>query len=185
MLNTILGAFSSGVAASTSSYESIATATGTGSSGTITFSSIPSTYASLQIRSTFFTVAYGTPNVNVQLNGDTGTNYAFHWLRGTGSVNATGSASSANMRLVPSSIDMDSTYPTVAIMDLHNYASTTQNKTIRSFGGSDGAAYFASGTIALLSGLWLNTNAVTSITISLGAGNFSTNSTFALYGIKG
>jgi hypothetical protein len=121
----------------------------------------------------------------VQLNGDTGTNYAFHWLRGTGSVNATGSTSSANMRLVPSSIDMDSTYPTVAIMDIHNYASSTKNKTIRSFGGSDGADYFASGTVALLSGLWLNTNAVTSITISLGAGNFSTNSTFALYGIKG
>ena len=33
-----------------SSYESIASATGTGSSGTITFSSIPSTYQSLQLR---------------------------------------------------------------------------------------------------------------------------------------
>lgn len=169
----------------TSSYESIATATGTGSSGTITFSSIPSTYASLQIRCTFFTAAYGTPNVNVQLNGDTGSNYAFHWLRGTGSIHVTGQNSQSNMRLVPSSIDMDATYPTVAIMDIHDYASTTKNTTIRSFGGSDGDTYFASGTVGLLSGLWLNTNAVSTITISLSAGNFSTNSTFALYGIKG
>jgi hypothetical protein len=181
----ILGITASSILKVTSSYESIASTAGTGSSGTITFSSIPATYASLQIRSNFFTAAYGTPNVNVQLNGDTGSNYAFHWLRGTGSVGTTGQASQTNMRLVPSSIDIDSDYGVAAIMDIHDYASTTKNKTIRSFGGSDGDVYFASGTVALLSGVWLNTNAITSITIFLGAGSFSTNSTFALYGVKG
>jgi hypothetical protein len=89
------------------------------------------------------------------------------------------------MRLVPSSIDIDSDYGVSAIMDVHDYASTTKNKTMRSFGGSDGADYFVTGTVGLLSGLWMNTNAITSITIALGAGNYSTNSKFSLYGIKG
>jgi hypothetical protein len=172
-----------------SSYESIASATGTGSSGTITFSSIPATYASLQIRSNFFRTAYGTPSVLVQLNGDTGTNYAFHWLNGNGTTASALGRSTADsvtsMRLIASTPDIDATYGSAAILDIHDYASTTKNKTIRSFGGFDGNDYFGTGFIGLLSGLWLNTNAVTSITISLSSGNFSTNSTFALYGIKG
>jgi len=42
------------------------------------------------------------------------------------------------------------------------------------------------GTIALSSGLWMNTAAVTSMSISMIDGTaFNTNSRFSLYGIKG
>ena len=83
MLNTVLGSLSSGVAASTTSYESIASyAPSSGSS--VTFSSIPSTYKHLQIR----WMAYSGVGVNLslQFNGDTGNNYADHWISGDGST---------------------------------------------------------------------------------------------------
>jgi len=57
------------------SYESIASASGTGSSGTITFSSIPSTYTHLQIRG-IGRNSYPSTQVNVRFNSDTGSNYA-------------------------------------------------------------------------------------------------------------
>ena len=49
--NSIAGFLGTGVAASTSSYESIATTTvGAGGSSSISFTSIPSTYTHLQVR---------------------------------------------------------------------------------------------------------------------------------------
>ena len=75
--NDFLGANSAYIP---SSYESIASATGTGSSKTITFSSIPSTYASLQIRINGFTSS--SDNWNIRINGDSGTNYTTHYIVG-------------------------------------------------------------------------------------------------------
>jgi hypothetical protein len=48
--------------------------------------------------------------------------------------------------------------------------------------GTDGNG---SGAIFLGSGLWMNTAAVSTITITSAAGNFDQYSSFALYGIKG
>ena len=69
------------------SFESIASASGTGSSGTITFSSIPSTYKSLQIR-IFAQSNAGTAarSLYIQTNNDTGSNYVRHDLTGDGSA---------------------------------------------------------------------------------------------------
>ena len=186
-MSLILGILDSGAAAGGgTAYESIATATGTGSSGSITFSSIPATYKHLQVRCNFFGTAYNTPVTTVRLNGDTGSNYAWHNMRGTGtSVVANSGASAVNMRLMPGSPDIDTNYGHVAIIDVIDYASTTKNKTMRAMAGTDGSSYFAAGLIGLGSGHWRNTNAVTSLTIFMDSGNFSTNSTFALYGIKG
>ena len=66
------------------SYESIATASGTGSSGTITFSSIPSIYTHLQIRA-IGRNSYPSSQTNVRFNSDTGSNYANHMLYTDGS----------------------------------------------------------------------------------------------------
>ena len=81
MLNTILGTLSSGVAASTSSYESIATVNSTGSSVTLTFNSIPSGYASLQIRGLYS----GDGGFLMTINGSSSAIYAQHLLKGDGS----------------------------------------------------------------------------------------------------
>ena len=161
----------------TGSFESIATATGTGSSGTITFSSIPSTYVALQIR--LLARSSSDPFIAIRLNGDTAGNYTYHGLVGDGAaVTAPSATAQTSSRSV---VITASTYSGAGIIDIHNYASTTQNKTIRSLSGQDSNG---SGSARLYSGLWLSTAAVTSISL-INSGNFTTDSTFALYGIKG
>jgi hypothetical protein len=185
LLNTVLGSLSSGVAASTSSYESIASQAISGTN-TLTFSSIPSTYKHLQIRYlSIFTVA----NVQIRMgfNGDYGSssNYTRHYLYGDGS--ATGASGSANFPFTYAKQDINAastTYPWVGIIDIIDYASTTKYKTTRVLCGGD-ANSAGTGDIQLNSGLWQDTTAINSITLQLSSGNYSSGSTFALYGIKG
>ena len=162
---------------STNSYKSIASANGTGSSATISFTSIPSTFQHLQIRFSAYTSA--AANINVRFNSDTGTNYAYHQLVGDGS-----SASAAG---VSTSSVMYGGYITasqygVGVIDLLDYANTNKYKTMRSLHGSDANG---SGLVLLRSGLWQNTNAISTIELISTSGNFTTASSFALYGIEG
>jgi len=170
-----------------SSFESIATATGTGSSGTITFSSIPSTYKHLQIRFIVFSNVDGS-NVGFQFNGDTGNNYTQHQLYG-GTYPTTAAkganANTAQPKGWAGSYDAGTrgSYPTVGIIDIVDYASTTKYKTVRVLVGTDTNGT-ANQEVTLDSSLWLNTAAINSITLLIG-GNYTTSTQFALYGIKG
>jgi hypothetical protein len=188
LLNTVLGSFSSGVAASTSSYESIASATGTGSSGTITFSSIPSTYKHLQIRYIGRTdQANFTRNLSLRFNSDSGGNYANHYLEGTGSAASASGSTTQTAILMNNSVygaSVASDILGVGVLDIHDYASTTKYKVVRFFTGLDNnnTSY---GRVNLQSGLWLSTTAINSISFLTSTGNFTTQTQFALYGIKG
>ena len=180
MLNTILGSLSSGVAASTSSYESIASVTAAGGETSITFSSIVGTYASLQLRVNGKANAAAVAIGGIQFNGDTGSNYSWHRLNGDGSsAAATGNNGVTSMQAIwlP---DNSSSYFGTAIVDILDYASTTKNKTTRTFNGYDTNG---AGRVQLFSGARYSTSAVTSITITIDA--LYSGSTFALYGIKG
>jgi len=187
--NSIAGFLGTGVAVSASSYESIATATGTGLSGTITFSSIPSTFKHLQVRVLGRSTYAGTQDdFNIRLNGDTGSNYSQHALGGNGgSVGAFGAASqtlggSTNYAWLPGATAAASIMG-VSIIDIVDYENATKYKTMRGFCGAD---FNGSGSSNLWSSAWLNTAAVTSITLLTNStGFFTTTSTFALYGIKG
>ena len=169
-------------------FESIATATGTGSSDTITFSSIDQTYSSLQIRYIARAVATGIVNVRVLFNGAS-TTFGSHQLMGwyTGTADTVSASGLANDNLYSGGYAagtslLASTYG-VAIIDIHNYSSSTQNKTIRTFTGLElnGAA---NQRVALQSAVWVSTSAVTSISLTTNGSAFDTNSRFALYGIK-
>ena len=166
-------------------FESIASATGTGSSGTITFSSIPSTYTSLQIRGIMRTD--GGTTANIILNGDTGSNYASHQLYGDGTAAGAGGVASStsitNGGILGYGSAAAANLVGVFILDIHDYASTTRNKTTRIFTGRDdnSTATF----LRLGSGLWMSTAAVTSVSIVAASGNFTNQTSFALYGIKG
>jgi hypothetical protein len=153
---------------------------GTGSSAVITFSNIPQTYQHLQIRGLYSTNGWG---VALTFNGNTSANYARHRLRGDGSAaSAAGSSSRSN-------VDLDSGGSgagqfTGIILDIHDYTSTSKNKTIRVISGQE--LNGTGGRIDLLSGLWINTSAITSITLTADNSEpFTTTSTFALYGFKG
>jgi len=125
-------------------------------------------------------------NIYLQFNADTGANYAHHVLYGqNGAVGAIGSASTT---LINASVWASGAagvgFPTVSLIDIIDYASTTKNKTVRTFSGSDNNNS-SQGDVELLSGLWASTSAITSIKITLTTGNFDSGSSMALYGIKG
>jgi hypothetical protein len=180
-------------------YESIATAVGTGSSGTVTFSSIPSTYKHLQIRMMAKSSYTGGSEplywqAVVRPNGDSSSsNYTFHQLRGNGSAaSAAGSGSGAydGVYVVAAANSNYSGYSDiygVAIIDIEDYASTTKNKTVRAISGvNNNLSTTGSGAVILNSSVWLNTSAITSLTIfEGGAYNWLSGSVFSLYGIKG
>lgn len=178
-------------AAAGPAFESIASASGTGSSDTITFSSIPSTYQYLQIRMVgkgTSTGSAGTNDAFLTFNNDTGTNYVYHALYGDGSsagVDAATSQSSIRIsRVVASSNAANNNIRGFSIFDIHDYASTTKNKTVRNISGTDTNGV-ASSEMWLTSGLWINTSAINSITIkSTGTGSWATSTVISLYGIK-
>ena len=187
--NFTLGTFSQGAAGGGGAFESIASATGTGSSGEITFSSIPSTYQHLQIRGIArSSQASHITLMRMRLNGDTGNNYAQHTLYGNGSTVGvdTNTSDSEIQWVAPIPAASSATNVIGAfIIDLHDYASTTKNKTVRVFSGDDNNTANTDYQVFLKSGLWMNTSAVTSITLRLSGVNFTTQTSIALYGIKG
>jgi hypothetical protein len=171
------------------SFESIASQTLSSSSSTVTFSSIPGTYKSLQIRA----ILRDTNATNsdygfaIRVNSDTGSNYAFHNLYGDGSAPATFSTASASRIISIFGAPLDGTTASTfgsTIIDIHDYASTTKNKTIRGFAGSNTNTTATNFGVALFSGLWMSTSAVTSISIISEGTSFKSGSTFALYGIN-
>lgn len=178
MLNSIVGVLTPNIILS--DFESIATTTvGAGGQATITFSSIPSTYKHLQIRA----MAQSTTGnqIDMTFNGDTANNYAGHQLEGTGSAASSSSGTTrANMFSIVY-MPGTSSSPAAAIVDVLDYASTNKNKVVRSLRGWDNNS---SGNIALVSGLWMNTSAVTSITLTARTGTIDQYSTLALYGVK-
>lgn len=166
----------------TNSYESIATVTG--STGTITFSSIPSTYKNLQIRMSAASTNGTVADAYIRFNSDSAGNYFCHQVRGGGgSINGqTYSYTTQNQMVITSNIGQSGTMQNGAICDILDYTNTSKNKTIRSFTGYDTNG---GGEIILWSGAWNNTSAINRIDITLSGGSFYSDSIFALYGIKG
>ena len=187
MLNVISGLLGNGVAASTTSYESIATVTVGSPQSAITFSSIPSTYKHLQIRGIArSTRAASGSYVKIQANSDTGNNYANHGLYGTGSAAgayAVTTTDHAGEAYITASSDLASTFG-ISVWDILDYTNTSKYKTVRALTGAD--VNGTNGQVRFASGVWLSTSAITTVTLTDGNGaNFDQYSTFALYGIKG
>lgn len=176
----IPGIIASSYPRASTAFESIATATGTGSSGTITFSSISSSYQHLQLR--IFGDASANDWIYIRFNNDTGTNYARHVLSGNGSTVSAGGLASTNATRIMEMPATTTSGLAGGIIDIHDYASTTKNKTVRSFNGYDDNG---SGYVYLMSVLWNNTAAINRIDLVMASGNFSTDTRVALYGIKG
>jgi len=172
----------------TNSYESIATVTvGSGGQSSISFSSIPSTFKHLQIRGIGRTTNSGTlGNPGINFNGDTNANnYTLHILYGDGSSASAygGGAGSGTDTSITTGSSAGASIFGVAVIDVLDYASTNKYKTVRSLTGAD---LNGSGTIRLYSNLWMNTAAISSLTLTPSASaSYSQYSSFALYGIKG
>ena len=165
-------------------FDSIATTTvGSGGASSVTFSGIPSTYTHLQVRVLArSTQATTQAHAFWRFNSDTGSNYAFHGVYGSLGTAASFATTTTTGNLLdgePGSSIASGIFA-VSIVDVLDYANTNKYKTSRVITGWDGNG---SGNIAMHSGLWMNTNAITSITFYNGT-NFTEYSSFALYGIK-
>jgi hypothetical protein len=157
-------------------YEPIATTTVSGGSTTsVTFNSIPSTYTDIVIIG-LASVDTNAANLWLRLNGDSGTNYSCTRLFADGASvysDRYTSISQLNIGIIGES----STAFTTHIINVQNYANATTNKTAIARSG------YATGYVDSYVGLWRNTNAINSIQISSGQ-NFRSGSIFTIYGIK-
>jgi hypothetical protein len=171
------------------SFEHIATVSGT-STATISLSSIPSTYKHLQVRFTGrTTLSTSGVQMYIRANSDTGGNYSNHVLRRNGTSGVIGSYNltsymSSNVELIPGS-DEGANIVAAGIIDILDYKETTKFKTFKMSAGL-GTKYVSSlFQNVLMGGNWRSTSAIDSLQFTLYSGNWSTLSTFSLYGIKG
>lgn len=179
-----LGLLSQGGGAAAGAFEQIQTISGTGSSGVIDFTSIPSTYKNLQIR---FTAKNSASNQGIllTLNNVTTANYTRHYLRGDSINTGAGVAFSANNINLLDAMATSTTANvfSMGIIDLQDYAVATKNKTVTARYGLVEA--YSTSRVYLASGFLNATTAISRVTLTTSGGNFATGSRFTLYGIKG
>jgi hypothetical protein len=151
-------------------YEPIETETLGTTESSVTFSSIPGTYTDLVL---VFAGTVGIlDNNNVTFNGDTGSNYSVTRLVGNGST----ASSSRGSNLNAIQCGEIATSQSNDIIQIQNYSNSTTYKTL--IHRSNNTSQFLKASV----GLWRNTAAITSITITNG-GTYQIGSTFTLYGI--
>lgn len=173
-----------GGGAAAGSFELISTASGTGSSGVIDFTSIPSTYTHLQIRYTAKNTSTNA-DLNITFNNVTSASYARHHVLGNTTAISSGNSTSATSISLLDAVAPSTTANVTAngIIDILDYANANKNKTLRAFYGVLQA--YTTSRIYLASGFLDSTTAISRVTLTASGNNFSTASRFSLYGIKG
>lgn len=150
---------------------------------TVTFSSIPQGYTDLVLVGSVNTSSEGG-SVVVRFNSDTGNNYSFTFLYGTGSTAASSRISNGSNIYVqgiaygsPSAANLFMPF----ITQIQNYSNTSTYKTVLTRANGNQTA---GSDVESMVGLWRNTNAISTITLTNNnSSNFSIGSTFSLYGI--
>jgi hypothetical protein len=155
-----------------------------GSAASVTFSNLAqySDYQHLQIRMVGVTSA--DSNVRFRLNGDTGNNYAFHNLYGSGSgTPISGAVTSTNGGYLGySKLTATNSICFGAVLDLLDAYETNKYKTGRC---SYGNRHSSTDPLVMLnSSLWQSTNALTQISFYPESGTLNAGSRFSLYGLK-
>ena len=150
----------------TGTYAPIASITLGSSASSVEFSSIPQDYRDLVL---VMDCSVGTSSIEITLNADSGSNYSRVGIYGTGS--AQGSFSSTYTAML-----MGAQTENLNILQFMDYSATDKHKTslLRS--------KVASSEVVATAYRYASTSAITSIELS-GGGNFTSGSTFALYGI--
>ena len=184
-MTPILGIMASQISGhlETGAFESIATVTASGGETELIFTSIPSTFKSLQIRGTARRDGTGSFYPNITFNSDSGANYSQHRLIGNGStLVASGGASTTYVWVPPmtSNTYLTNNYGVINV-DVLDYASLDKFKTVRIIGGFDNNG---SGNLTLASSVWQSTSAITSIRFYPSGDIFEAGSTYALYGVN-
>ena len=172
-------------------YDLLETQVLTSSASSVTFTGLDTLaagYQHLQIRGTVRKDG-GTgefaDNMQFVFNSDTGTNYAYHFLFG-GAVVVQSSSVTNDDSIQIANVVPRTTAPAglfgAFVTDILDFSSPSKNTTTRTLSGSISAN---EQDVALSSGLYISTSAITTIAISPTVHNFVAGSRFSLYGIKG
>ena len=170
-------------------YDLLETTTLSSSASSVTFSGLGSysDYAHLQIRAVVreSSGAGGYTNSQLTLNGDTGSNYSWHYMGGQGSsVSSVGYGTQPNVRLqsfAPGDGSPSGIFG-AGVIDILDFNNGSKNSTVRAL---HGAITSTNNGIFLTSGAWFNTDAITSINFAIGSNSWVAGCRFSLYGIKG
>ena len=170
------------------SYDLIETISLSSAASSVTFSSLAtyaSTYKHLQVRMVVRNSGSTSnmPGTFMQFNSVTSNSYAWHWLFGNGS-----SVSSQAVTTTDKMIAGRHTGGGLAtdafgasVVDILDPFVTTKNTTIRSLSGLATSLNH----IHLASGVFLSTDAISSIKLLPEGLDFAANSRFSIYGLKG
>ena len=158
-----------------------------GTTASVTFSSIPSTYNDLKLvvsargDATAYPVA-----INLKLNSDTATNYSYTNLLGNSSAASSTRVTSATVDAIPNVDGASATASTFGAWEIYipNYTSTGS----KPFFGIDvvetNDATAGHAEIQANAHLYRGSSGISSITLTPASGNFVQYSNFYLYGIK-
>lgn len=154
------------------------------SAASVTFSGIPATYTDLVLKtSTRKDTAYIVTGSKVFLNSDTATNYSTTTLRSNGTSAESVGGSSSGIELINNASNATSNTFSNSELYLPNYNSTV-NKPMSYAQAPEHNAATGFNNNFVHAHLYLNSTAISSITISANSGNFVSGSSFFLYGIK-
>lgn len=182
-----------GAAAGGPAYDLLSTTVLSSSASSVSFSSLDTLaagYKHLEIRmvtrSDYSNIYNDSLHTKLHFNGDTGSNYAYHRMHGSGSsVSSSAATSTADLRIWYTTAVGNSTTGifTPAVISILDFANASKNTTTRAINGMYGS--IGAPRVAFQSGLWNNTAAVTSLSLTSAFGNYVAGSRFSLYGVRG
>lgn len=164
-------------------YEPIATTTLGSAAASHTFSSIPATYTDLVLITNAIPTTAGGIDFYLTVNGaSTSGLYSKTHLAGYSATSASSTRFTGQNRISTFwQVGPENTQPFLVNYSIQNYANASIFKTVLARAG----AFQASAQeVNAFVGLWRNTNAITSITLTPSSGNLNTGTCLTLYGIK-
>ena len=159
-------------------YELIASQLLTTTTASITFSSIPGTYTDLKIVASVRSNGASEDYSSISFNGS-GTGFSSVYLQGNGASTNSGSLA----RWGGNYSAANNTANTFGSAELYitNYLSSNyKSYSVENVTETNGSTAYA----GIVAGLWSNTSAITSITLTANGGSYVAYSNFYLYGIK-
>ena len=150
---------------------------------TFTISSIPGTYNSILIDIDGQTSSGSDQVFACDFNGDTASHYKWNYFLSNSAANSQGGSNSdtaihAGTLASSSGTSQSSQYE----LKVLNYAGTTFYKSMSSVPANYNNA--GNPAIQIFDGVWSETTAVTSISCTLGGGNFVAGTTLSIYGLQ-
>jgi hypothetical protein len=163
---------------------------GAGGSYGVDLSSISQAYTHLQVRIFARSAGSIADHVRVSpLNDQTPANYRCHYLYGNGTSALSGSNQTTAGQIgfltsgIPYSTSQSNTFATY-IVDILDYTNTSKYKTVKAIGGwDDNNVSGTNANVSLSSYVWMNTAAITSVTIASVNNPMVQGTRIDLYGI--